>query len=507
MITQNDIIYFIVTDRFFDGDSGNNFDFNRSAPRKFHGGDLKGIIDKLPYIKKLGVTAIWLTPVYQNIEEYFGDNPYHYYWPRKFNEVDKHLVSEPEGLDYLKKFVKTCHENELKVILDIVVNHVGYGVNESGEFNGILTFNGDFNGLPVIDLNDSNNVDYFINNLIFWIEGTAIDGLRMDMAKDIPAKFWYYYKSIIKGKFPDIFIVGEVLDTSNIGSNSKFQNSYDLNSIFDFPLQQAITDVFIRDEDFSNRIARKRLNDNEPKGTLDLDDPSNGGYYTNANRLVTLLDNHDLDSGRIISIARQYHAGNNEGKTMAYKIVEMCYAFLLTARGIPQIYYGSEIGLEGWKNNPDNGNNNDSDLRRDFPWEKIDGNNEVNPGNDLEKSLLETIKSLIILRKESQALKYGVRLTLWSDTFVYAFLTYYQNEVVAVIFNNGYDRMPYPLNIPIVKSNNKNIQVVPDRIIDLLDNSSLSDYKNPAEQYSVSNGFLSVVLEGKSYKILKNHSL
>jgi Glycosidases len=505
MITQDDIIYFIVTDRFFDGDTNNNFDVEKNAPRRFHGGDLKGIIDKLDYIKKLGVTAIWTTPVYQNIDGDNNDNPYHYYWPKDFYKVDRHLYSGADGLKYLKEFVQTCHNNYgLKVILDVVVNHIGYGVKESGVFNGILTFKGDFAGLLVVNLDETNNVDYFINNLIFWIEESGIDGLRMDMAKHVPAKFWYYYKSIIKGKFPNLFIVGEVLEY-NIGSNSKFQNSYDLNSIFDFPLRQAIVDVFIYNQDFSVRIARKRLNDNEEKGVLDLDDPCNGGYYTNANRLATLLCNHDI--GRIMSCARQNYSGEGQGKNDSYKIVEMCYAFLMTVRGIPQIYYGSEVGLEGWlDNNLYPGNNHDSDLRRDFPWEKIDDNNEVKsePAFDLERNLLNNIKRLVQLRSGSQAIKYGVTLTLWSDRFVYAFLTYCQNEVVIAIFNSGYDPMLYPLNIPILRISNKEQQVIPDRIIDLLEKDGLTSFVDSNEKYSVKNNTLSVLLGGKSYKILKN---
>src|ERR1039457_1872157 len=158
MINQDDIIYFIVTDRFYDGDPNNNAGVDKSNPRKFHGGDLKGILDKLDYILNLGVTALWITPVYQNITDFYGDNPYHYYWPKDFTRIDDHLFSPIKNYPvgdkrFLKYFVQTCHSRGLKVILDVVVNHAGYGVKESGVFP-LDWFSGDFDGLPEFNLNN-----------------------------------------------------------------------------------------------------------------------------------------------------------------------------------------------------------------------------------------------------------------------------------------------------------------------------------------------------------------
>ena len=132
VITQSDIVYFLLTDRFCDGDPENNIDVNLGNPLAYHGGDFKGIIKKIPYLKNLGVTAIWITPVYVNIhlpeEDSWG---YHGYWTLNFEKVDQHLYSPstetPEdSKKYIRELVDTLHNNRMKRILDIVVNHTGY---------------------------------------------------------------------------------------------------------------------------------------------------------------------------------------------------------------------------------------------------------------------------------------------------------------------------------------------------------------------------------------------
>lgn len=144
---------------------------------------------------------------------------------------------------------------------------------------------------------------------------------------------------------------------------------------------------------------------------------------------------------------------------MTFQIVELCYAFLFTVRGIPKIYYGSELGLKGWKVE-----NDDSDLRRDFPWFIIE---DVAPKEELtlEYNLFTKVKSLIEFRKRSEALMYGIIITLWVDDFVFAFLRFYQDQVVLVVFNNSYDDMPFPLSISVLRNADKKLQNLPDRLL------------------------------------------
>jgi alpha-amylase len=517
MITQEDVIYFIVTDRFNDGDAANNIGHEPANPRGYHGGDLNGILAKTGYLKELGVTAVWITPVYVNTTGFPEHRPYHYYWAKQFDKIDKRLYSgaaHQEGsMEYLADFVQQMHARGLKVILDVVVNHGGYGIKEQNAAFTSDWFNdpsikvqddpddGSLDGLPDFDHDNINVVDYFVNNLMDWIEVSKVDGLRMDTAYHVENKFWYYYKSLIKGKHPEVFLMGEVLKTAkeDIPELADYQRDYDFNSVFDFPLREQIKNCFIYDEAMYN-LARPRLHPDEIYGILDLDNSSKNkiegrGGYSNANRLVTLLDNHDLDQ-RIMSHARARHTGD-AGKAMAYRTVTMCYAFLLTVRGIPQLYYGSEVGLEGWRNENAGG---DADLRRDFPWGIMNGN-DVKPEHQQENELLKTIKQLINCKQNNEALRYGVMITMWVDHFVYAFARYIRNNVVLVVFNNGYDDMPAPLGIPVIRNNDKKRQTLPDRVIDMMQNHSFINALDAADRVQLQNEKIDVQLKGKSFKI------
>ena len=168
---------------------------------------------------------------------------------------------------------------------------------------------------------------------------------------------------------PAYLFIGEVLfeGKENVKDLLEYQNYHDFNSIFDFPLCTALRSTFIYDESVRYWLARPRLNENEPMGILDNDNPLKDGYR-NANSLVTLLDNHDLQQ-RIMSHARAKHTGGGTGLDMAIRVTKLCLGALFTMRGIPQLYYGTEIGMEGWKAA------DDRDLRRDFPWEVIGINN------------------------------------------------------------------------------------------------------------------------------------
>ncbi len=213
------------------------------------------------------------------------------------------------------------------------------------------------------------------------------------------------------------------------------------------------------------------------------------------NRLVTLLDNHDLDQ-RIISHARSKHQGEG-GKPFAYRVVSLCYAFLLTIRGIPQLYYGSEIGLEGWHNDAAGG---DADLRRDFPWDILNGDEPIQE-KVLERELFYTVKDLIKLRTENDALKYGVLITLWSNHLVFSFLRYYKNNIALIVFNNGYNAMFFPLNIPFVRNTNKELQSLPDRILDEIQNNTFINAFDSADPVHFNIDHIPVSVSGKSFKI------
>ncbi|MBN2612238.1 MAG: hypothetical protein JXB00_11825, partial [Bacteroidales bacterium] len=256
-------------------------------------------------------------------------------------------------------------------------------------------------------------------------------------------------------------------------------------SIFDFPLCTAFRSALIFDESLRYWFARPRLNDQEHPGILDDDNPMKGGYR-NSNRLVTLLDNHDLQR-RIMSHARTRHPGSGEGLEQAIRMVKLCLGALFTMRGIPQLYYGTEIGLEGWKET------DDRDMRRDFPWQVIGPDHRPMPSFHKEKEIYNWTSDLIRLRKNSAALRYGTTITLWSDDLVYAFLRIATDDAALVIINNGYLPMPTPIEIEL------NTPVISNRIRNKIQ-SELKHWKT-GKRLEVQNGKIRISVQGKSIEI------
>ncbi|MEM6823452.1 MAG: alpha-amylase family glycosyl hydrolase, partial [Verrucomicrobiota bacterium] len=247
-ITQDDIIYFIVTDRFF----GVNKTSSGTSDTQIHGGTLDGILAKLDYLKTLGITAIWITPVYKNINTFFSSEPYHYYWTEDFDSIDPRLLngtklSTSTDKGTLHAFVDQCEAAGFKVVLDMVVNHCGYGAEHhfaSDWFNHGTE--GDVKkplaGLPDFNHDNPEVLDYFISNVKSWIQEGKVTNIRMDTVKHVESKFWHYFRAQIKGEFPDTFLLGEVLceGKDDVSKLLEYQNYHDFDSIFDFPLCTAL---------------------------------------------------------------------------------------------------------------------------------------------------------------------------------------------------------------------------------------------------------------------------
>lgn len=416
MITQDDILYMIVTDRFADGDPANNGETDRASLSARHGGDLLGILQRLPYLKDLGVTALWITPVYVN-----GPEGYHGYHPIDFEAVDPHLCSPelgPSGSrETLRTFVEQVHEHGLKVVLDVVVNHTGpdhpWRKSRPEWFNPDLpTLEKSWLwGLP--DLNHDNlDVNwYFIRNVLEWIRDTGADAVRIDAVRHVETEFWRSFKLFAHGEFLGCSLIGEVWD-GDVHHVAAFQAEQGFDVMFDFPLQMAAGDVFARDAPFG-RIARPELGPNEPEGVLNLD-----GAYRNAYQLVTFLENHDTP--------RFYHlCGGDPQREEALSRTRLALAFLFTTRGIPQLYYGSELAMDGGPH-PDN--------RRDMPWERLTDPGEV---GKVARGMLDWVRRLTRLRRESRALRYGALVTLYVTPMLYAFTRYYPGDARLVVLNNS----------------------------------------------------------------------
>jgi len=490
MVTQDDIIYFVLTDRFRDGEAANNQGVDRQNPQAFHGGDFAGLEEKISYFLTLGVTAVWITPVYLNITDFFGSAGYHGYWAIDFERIDPHLYSADPALAagsraYLEQLVTAFHAAGLKVILDMVVNHTGYHTPEyeawphkhfdADNFNhGEGTVKGELSGLPDLDHDQPDVADYFVQNILDWIEQTGIDGIRMDTVKHVEDAFWYLFKSQIKTRHPQITLIGEVLDW-NPSFIARYQQRHDFDTLFDFPLCGSLKGALIWDAPMTT-LARPRISPDEPKGRLDEDKT-----YTNANRLVTMLDNHDLDR-RIFTECLDRTGGDRD---KAVRLLQLCLTFLFTTRGIPQIYYGTEIGLEGGR---------DPDNRRDMPWEVFGADQRPKNTRKQARALFDHLSALARFRRANPAIRCGYLLTLYVDAFVYVYLREFRGNVVLVAINNGRDDMPWPL--PVTLAGNGNI---PKRIKqNLADGTALTCAFGGGADLTVTGGDVSIQLPGKS---------
>jgi glycosidase len=440
--SADDAIYLIMPDRFANGDTSNDDPvishglFDRKKGRYYHGGDLQGIIDHLPYLKSLGITTIWLTPVYDNTNslnqqqavngEAIAD--YHGYGATDYYGVEEHLGT----MELLRKLVDEAHKNGIKVIQDQVANHIGPGhpwvVDEPKPtwFHGTAAQHLDetwqiwsmpdsgasaelkrgvldgwfLNILPDMNQEDADVARYEIQNALWWVGMTGIDGIRQDTLPYVPVAFWKAWSGALHKQYPKLRAVGEVFD-SDPAVTSFFQGNA-VDTVFDFPTYFNVRDVFAKGGSFET--AAKTL--------------AKDRYYADANSLVTFLGLHD--------VARFM---NEPGATAAR--LKLAFTYLATVRGTPMIYYGDEIGMAGGE---------DPDNRRDFPggW-KDDARNTFDPAgrSAQEQDIFGHLQKLLALRAKTAALRHGrfVDLAVKEKTWVYARVDGTSAAIVAM--NNG----------------------------------------------------------------------
>jgi alpha-amylase len=474
MISQEDVLYMIVTDRFADGDPTNNGGVDRSAPGKRHGGDLRGIIQRLRYLRALGATALWITPVYPNPLD-----AYHGYHPLGFEKVDPHLCSPELGhigsRETLRRFVEIAHDHGLKVIFDAIICHTAPGhpwlKERSDWYNENIPTPEKWWiwGLP--DLNHDNvNVNfYFAQNVLDWVIDSGVDGVRIDAARHVEKQFWSVCKLFLKGLRPDVSLIGEVWDTE-VAVVAPYQAYHGFDSMFDYPLYHAVVDVFTDDQGF-NRIARPELSENEWPGILNHDTD-----YRNAYHLITFLENHDTP--RFLHLA-----GSEERPAEALLRTKLALTFLFTTRGIPQLYYGSELAMDG---------GSDPDNRRDMAWSLVDGSGTGSAEVERAQAMYAFCSQLIHLRRSSMALRYGLLTTLYVTPTVYAFARTFPGDVRLVVLNNSHE--PIDVAIPV----HANPRLPAFARCCLRDGTHLHSELVPTASTRVSQGTVRVQLAGRS---------
>ncbi|MBY0488494.1 MAG: cyclomaltodextrinase N-terminal domain-containing protein [Gemmatimonadaceae bacterium] len=460
--SNDDVIYLIMPDRFANGDTTNDRTkkspgiLDRTKRRWYHGGDLAGVRKQLPYLKSLGITALWMTPVYdQNDGEdtkevYDGQTStgYHGYGAVDFYNVDEHLGTLAE----LRALTDEAHAMGIKLVMDMVANHTGpyhpwvkdaptptwfHGTEAQHPNNDWQTWtlrdqaanlamtktvlDGWFvNILPDLNQDDPEVAKYIIQNTLWWAGVSGIDAIRQDTWQYVPVKFWRDWMAAIKKQYPKMNVVGEVLD-GDPAHIAYFEGTHvtpdgvktGVDYMFDFPMHFVMREAFARGG--SLREVVKML--------------SRDFLYANPNAMVTLLGLHD-----------EPRFMGERGATVAG--LKLAYTLLLTNRGTPMLYYGDEIAMPG---------GGDPDNRRDFPggWPG-DATNAFTPAGRTadQQSVWTHIQTLLQLRAKTPALRTGKieHLLATEQQFVY------RRGTVVVAINNANTPATVTLPVPAIGS-------------------------------------------------------
>ena len=456
-LAPDDVIYLIMPDRFANGDPTNDEpaeaqgSHDRSKARAYHGGDLRGVREHLPYLKDLGVTTLWLTPVVKNA----AAEDYHGYGAVDLYAVDPHLGT----LRDYQELVAAAHQQQMKILFDIVPNHVGprhpwvanpplpdwfhgtpqHHTNSSvppyGSFYGEtkeqtsghdpfealvdphapprlwrdLTDGWFFGILPDVNTENPIVAQYLLENAIWWAESSGLDGYRIDTFPYVPRAFWSRWDAGLRRIYPRLTTIGEVFhpDPSVTSFFAGGQKRYDgidsgVTTVFDYPMYFALRDVLLH---------------GGPVGRL-ADILRHDSLYVRPDELVTFFSNHDVP--RFAS-----EAGSSA------EDLRLAFGLTLTLRGIPELYYGDEIGMTG---------GGDPDNRHDFPggWTEDPRNAFTETGRTAEQQATFTyVQRLLHLRREHLALTGGRLWHLASDESSYVFLREAEEERVMVAFNDS----------------------------------------------------------------------
>ena len=453
-VTQADFIYLLMPDRFANGDPSNDFfadmrdtGHDRNNPFDRHGGDLKGIEDRLDYLKELGVTAIWPTPVVENdmtrtIEGGVSRSTYHGYAITDQYTIDRRLGSNQ---DY-KRLVDAAHAKGIKFIQDAVYNHIGQDhwsikdmpmkdwVNQWPDYTNTsykdqpivdpyasdidrkISVSGWFTPF-LVDLNQQNPYvsNFLIQYAIWATEEFGIDGWRIDTYFYSDEGFLNKINNALAKEFPKLTIFGETLVPSVINAAYFSENNFNIPfkhncpGITDFPLCNALLDALRQPFGWSDGV-------NRLYSTLAQDI-----VYKDPSRNCIFLDNHDLD--RVYSIA-----GEDFNK---YK---MAINWLLTLRGIPQMYYGTEILMKNFKNP------SDAEVRKDFPggWKEDAVNKFTKDGRaGQEQEAFGYVAALANFRKASSSITKGKLMQYTPKDGLYVYFRYDSKQTVMIISNTG----------------------------------------------------------------------
>lgn len=366
------VIYFAVTDRFFDGDTSNNdaygvgdYDTSDKGGSSYHGGDFAGLTQKLDYLKDLGVNTIWITPIVENItsDQHDADTDtatygYHGYWASDFTKLNQHLGTEEE----FAALIDAAHSRGMKLMVDVVLNHAGYGTEKY--FNNILegadgkkikmlrdssnTVSGDDKQDALSDLPDFVTEDAEVRNQLIkwqtdWMEKYKIDYYRVDTVKHVDSTTWSAFKNSLTKVNPDFKMIGEYSGAGYANTAGELGTG-SMDALLDFDFN-----------DFAKDFVGGKIS------TVENSLLKRNAALNNTATMGNFLNNHDDDTLQELLVKK---SGFSEEE--AYNLMKVAATLQITAKGQPIIYYGDELGQAGANDWPYQTN------RRDFDWKGLE---------------------------------------------------------------------------------------------------------------------------------------
>ncbi|MEG4068765.1 alpha-amylase family glycosyl hydrolase [Microcoleus sp. Pol11C2] len=435
---RQETIYFIVVDRFYDGDPANNegpnpelYDPEGKDWGKYWGGDLQGVIDKLDYLKDMGVTAVWLTPLFEQVEALFVEQAaIHGYWTKDFKRLNPRFIATGDNPSInqtqetkdtvFDKLVYELHQRNMKLVLDIVCNHSNPDFSgKKGELYDdgvkIADFNDDeddwyhhygevtnwedewqvqnceLSGLATFNENNIAYRNYIKSAIKQWLD-RGVDALRVDTVKHMPIWFWQEFNADILTHRPDVFIFGEWIYSDPRNDRSvEFVNESGM-TILDFGLCVAIREVLGKGAEAGFKLVQDVLN---------LDH-----RYYGATELITFIDNHDMP---------RFQSLNPDPE-----MLRLAIGLIMTTRGIPCIYYGTEQYLH----DDTEGGNDPYNRPMMEKW-------------DTDSPIYRDVRLLSGLRRLNPAISMGSQWQKYLTPDVYCYVRRYRDSVVFVAMNRG----------------------------------------------------------------------
>ena len=404
---QESVAYQIFVDRFCNGDQSINPEgilkwgnVNITHKSRF-GGDIQGIIDKLDYLKDLGINLIYLTPI-------FKSNTSH-----KYNVTDYYAIDPEFGdIDKVKELVEKCHQRGIRLVLDAVFNHSGsdffafkdlldnqenskyvdwYFVDTfpvSTSRKTYYTFGEDHRNMPKLNTSNPEVQEYLLKVSEYWIKEVGIDGWRLDVCDEVDHNFWRAFKKRVKSANKDAVIIGEIMHEAN-----SFLKGDQMDSIMNYPFKLAMVDFF----------AKSRISVEDFSSVLSL----NRSIYMDSitRQMWNLIGSHDTP--RFLT-----ECGEDIDR------IKLAIAFQFTYSGVPYIYYGDEVGITGAL---------DPFSRKCMIWEDEKQNQDI----------LNFYKKMIFFRKENKVLIYGDFKVLYCKDNVLVYERKYKDEKIVIAINNN----------------------------------------------------------------------